>query len=71
VQVRGEQGEERGDVERVCCVADGDGQAWGWAGVLVALLGADRGEARPPEARGPEGEIGVGLEGVGAGFGAG
>lgn len=40
VHVCCEEGEERGDVERVGGVADGDWEAFGGRGGLVAVLGA-------------------------------
>jgi len=61
--VRWEEGEEGGDVEGVVLVGDGDWEAWGVVLVLVLLfvLVGDW-------IWGSEKEVGIGLEGVGAGF---
>lgn len=71
VHVRCEEWEERGDVERVGGVADGDWEAFGGSRGLVAVLVATGGETRSPWAGGPEGKIAVGLKCVDAGLGTG
>lgn len=68
VEVSGEEREESRDVERVRGVADGDWEAEGWPRGLVAVLVALGREAGSPWAGGPDGEVGIGLEYVGAGF---
>jgi len=71
VEVCSEQGKEGGDVEGVCGVADGDWEPWSRSGGLVAVLLATWVEAGTPRAGGPEGEVGICLMCICAGFRAG